>query len=426
VPDAGGATPFRVRAATRDITPRDPAPLCGFAWRTGSFASVHDALEIGGVRLAHPSGDLVLVSFDLAYASPELVETVRSACAEHGAPGVGVLVAASHTHFAPSVVERFPRLGAFVPEYARFVASQARSLVEELFAAPGVEARLHHGAGRAAHAVHRRRRDLVLCGARPARRWVMAPDESAPRDETVHAIALAAPGAPPAAILWSYACHPVGLPFADRVSADFPGAVRSALRARFGAGVPVVFLQGFSGDVRPCVLASPASLRERISRAVNGPQFGRFDGASFAAWCGGVADAALRAADAALASRPLDPAPRHATETLTFARLVDGRGPLGSVGFARMDLASDLALFAVAGEAMTEHAALVRGLAPGRTLVPVGCADAAVGYVPTSAMVRQGGYEGGECLPYFGVEGRFRDDASDAFRSVAERLVRAG
>lgn len=422
MPDAGDATPYRLRAATRDITPRDPVPLCGFAWRKGAFASVHDPLEIDGVRLSHPDGELVVVSLDLAYASPELVETIRAACRSR-VPGVGVLVAASHTHFAPSVVERFPRLGEFVPAYARFIETQALSLVDELFAAPGESVLVHHGADRADHAVHRRRRDLVFADGRLARRWVMAPDNKARHDETVHAIALAAPGGAPAAILWGYACHPVGFPFADRVSADFPGAVRSALRSAFGAGLPVVYLQGFSGDVRPCVLAEPSSLHERFARVVNGPQFGRFDAASFAHWCDGVAGAAHRAVDAALATPPVAPSPGHATERVGFAEFVDGRGPLDAIEFARLDLAANLGLFSVAGEAMTAHAHAVREMAPGRTLVPVGCADAAVGYLPTSEMVRQGGYEGGECLPYLGVEGRFRVDASDAFRSAAARLL---
>ena len=47
------------------------------------------------------------------------------------------------------------------------------------------------------------------------------------------------------------------------ISADYPGAVRRALRERFGE-IPCVFAQGFCGDIRPNITASQ---RARLARA---------------------------------------------------------------------------------------------------------------------------------------------------------------
>ncbi len=79
-----------------------------------------------------------------------------------------------------------------------------------------------------------------------------APWPDGPRDETVHVLeARAADGSVPA-LLWQYACHPVCNPERLRVSAEFPGVVRQRLRRDLGPETAVLYLQGFSGDIRPC------------------------------------------------------------------------------------------------------------------------------------------------------------------------------
>ena len=74
----------------------------------------------------------------------------------------------------------------------------------------------------------------------------------------------------PIAVLWSYACHPVGFPARTRVSADFPGVVRRALRDAHGAELPVLFLQGFAGDVRPRETGATTRFTRRLAELVIG------------------------------------------------------------------------------------------------------------------------------------------------------------
>src|SRR5207247_4126446 len=52
------------------------------------------------------------------------------------------------------------------------------------------------------------------------------------------------------AACWSYACHPVGFPVLNDLSAEYPGLVRHMIRASCG-DIPVVFWQGFSGNIAP-------------------------------------------------------------------------------------------------------------------------------------------------------------------------------
>ena len=51
-------------------------------------------------------------------------------------------------------------------------------------------------------------------------------------------------------ILWNFACHPVMYHNPKNITSHFPGDIRIGIRKEF-ENIPVIFLQGFSGDVRP-------------------------------------------------------------------------------------------------------------------------------------------------------------------------------
>lgn len=415
--------PMEIVTASRDITPRSPLPLCGYEARVGPSESVHDPLELNGIRLIHRGVSEVILSADLAYASPQLVGSVRCACERIGVPGVNCIVAASHTHSAPSVLPHFPRLGTHDDEYVQLVQAQAVSLVEELGAVTPRQVAVRHASGLAQHSVHRRRRDLVMREWRPALRWQMAPDPSVASDESVQVIAFVGAQERPLGVMWGYACHPVGFPALSSVSADFPGFIRMELRRLLGPEIPIVFMQGFSGDTRPMVCEVPTSLRSKLRSAVNGPRFGRFSLEGYEAWSRSLSSVVGGAVEAALKGQDAGPSLRSVSCRVPFREFVDGEGPIAEVEFQRVDLAEDLTLVAVSAEAMTDHVQMAREVFPRRRVVPVGCANAAVGYLPTSRMVEQGGYEGGECLTSFGTDGRYTRDITErvfaALRSLA-------
>src|SRR5205823_2249450 len=155
--------------------------------------------------------------------------------------------------------------------------------------------------GAADHAINRRRP-----GWRGVRR---APNPAGPRDETLHLLTFSDPTDRPLAVLWSYACHPVGFPTVTRVSADFPGVVRRALREAHGAELPVLFLQGFAGDVRPREVGATTRFGRRLAELVLGARFAPLSPAQYAAWAGGLAERVVGVARGALRTRrPVAPA----------------------------------------------------------------------------------------------------------------------
>jgi hypothetical protein len=74
-------------------------------------------------------------------------------------------------------------------------------------------------------------------------------------------------------------------------------------------------------------------------------------------------------------------------------------------------------VFGVSAELVVSYVERLRRLRASAVTIPVGCLDGVPGYIPTSEMVPQGGYEAATFMPLFGVRGRYRRDVS----SIVER-----
>lgn len=101
-----------------------------------------------------------------------------------------------------------------------------------------------------------RRRPILGIGLRIPRLGtvVTAPEPAGTVDRTLRLIELVNEAGDVLAMGWGVACHPVCSPDRQAVSSDFPGVVRDRLREP-GAGLPVLFFQGCSGDVRPAAMS---------------------------------------------------------------------------------------------------------------------------------------------------------------------------
>ena len=93
----------------------------------------------------------------------------------------------------------------------------------------------------------------------------MLANAKAPYDEHVWTMKLTPTNGSPPAVIFSYACHAViayGFDYAA-LSADFPGAARRNLREALGPGSHPQFVQGFAGNIRP---RSVADLEKGVFR----------------------------------------------------------------------------------------------------------------------------------------------------------------
>ena len=419
-------------AGSVSITPDRPLPLAGFTDRLEPSTGVSDPLELNALLLRSPETNLAILTADLLFVTEDLKHRIAAAVRpDLSLDDASFLFAASHTHFAPGVDPSKPRLGPPDHAYMDLVVERGAALLRRLAAArpaPG-EPRLEYRTGLAALAINRRRMGWRLSPHAPylpRRAALRAPDPAGPRDETVHVVTLPGPAGRPLALLWSYACHPVSFAEPRHVSADYPGVVRRALRDAIGSDLPVIFLQGCAGDIRPRELGRPRTLGRRLAELAVGKLFTPFTAAEYTAWSNSLAARVVEVASAPARVFPLSPDLRATQTRVRLSDLLDGASSPGrSVTFQRLTLSAGLAIAAMSAEPVAEYGLALRAAERGRggpIVIPVGYTDTVFGYLPTARMLGQHGYEDEGFMEPFGVTGRFRPDLERVVRQAWERL----
>ncbi len=262
---------MRFGVAVADITPPFPMPMGGYAARTEPFTAVHDPLSLSVVILDDGAQRLALLAADLVEIPRDrrqhwLAQVARAA----GCPVDQVMINASHTHGGPAIPD--PSICwnwstadlALMEQYANWLELRITATVQEAAQrlAPGS---LWHGVGRSAVPMNRR---LEVNG-----RIELAPNPHGEVDDQLHVLALRDAAGALAAVLTRLSCHPVATGAQRRITADFVGAWRQAMRAELGEAVTPIFLQGAGGDMRPRQVAD--GTRWRIMPHDELPTIGR-------------------------------------------------------------------------------------------------------------------------------------------------------
>jgi len=391
----------RVAGAQIELKLPEVAVLGASGSTSASRLRVRSSLELNAVAIENPGHrPLVVISIDALYVGSTLEAAARQLSETYSCE---VLFGASHTHRAPMLDSRKPRLGSQSSEFVREVRETLSRLIPHLLAKLGRAApsSLEARSVITDLGINRRKwRALAVENRRVVRRRVvMAPNREGVKDDIITVlVARSASGLE--GILWNYACHPVGE--ADLcVSAHFPGAVREAIRQQFGQpGLPVVFLQGFSGNVRPKLGLWPSKLDGRtVFRAVVGG-FYPISRRALNKWMAKLSCETMEAVDAAT---PISPGPiviRRETLDLGIRRAASSEAvPVQVVG---IEVGPDMAIVAISAEVVAEYAADVRSRRP--YVMPVGCVGDSFGYLPTDKIALEGGYEGGDFCASFNLE----------------------
>ena len=412
---------WRAAGGSAIITPREACCLGGYTGREQAFASISDPLEINALLLDDGNEQVVIASLDLLYVGAALRDLILARLAPARKPA-SVLLAASHTHYAPMTQLGTPRLGAANTAYTDWVAARAAELINSLNdRLEPVDATYQETA--ADHSVNRRLVRWRLSPRGVRRRCEMAPNPAAGRDETVGLLRFTTPGGMPVATLWNYACHPTGYPQKLSVTAEFPGVVRSALRDAAATPMPVVFVLGFCGDTRPpFTTRGLGSLAKRICA---GPQFATPTESEWRAWANSLAERVRGALDAP--RFPLTPGPLVADCcAVPLTEFAEGPSAQREMAVQHIALGEALSLLAVEAEPVTGYRRLAEAAFGGRKLMTAGCIGEVFGYLPADDMLAQGGYEAGGFAPYFNFDARFRGSVEQAvqraFQTLADRM----
>ncbi len=418
------------RAAHCDVTPSDrPVRLAGYASRERPVSTILDRIEIAALLLEGGGRRCPVLGFDLMIVGSELADLIQSRLRPLGFPPDEVMMLASHTHCAPATDSACARLGTPDLQFIHDAAEAAEMLARRILREQPREIVVEVFCGNLDHAVNRRRTwPFPTYDRTQGLQWAsvtFSPYLAGPRDEQATVILVRAAGdRTPLAAFSHYACHPTSVVPNEVISADYPGAIRGLLRARFGE-IPCLFAPGFCGDITPRLVPSEQrrTLGERFASfrrmIIAGYMVPTVTSADSVAWRESLV-ASLGAIIADGPSQTLRPAPlRAGSSAIPLRAFFTGTAPDKKLTVQILRLGDDLEIFALSAEPTVDWQHILDDASP-RTSQTIrlytGYLGDVFGYLPTARQVTEGGYEVNGFQSLFGMSGRF--DQNRIFAAV--------
>ena len=268
-------------------------------------------------------------------------------------------------------------------------------------------------------AVRRRRRALTLKLRGGWRRVQNLPEPNATFDQHVTLLAFVDGRGQPRVLLCHMLCHPVFDP-PGTAGTDVPGAVRRLLTRRYGDDFGAIWLQGFTGDIRPNLIHRPRGAKDRLLELLIGSRFRRSvvgdrdHAATLVFW---AIEDALASAEACQETS------LEATWEMLPVPAASGRKSGRTLNMTAWRLAAAVRLLFANGE-------MLSGLAPDDGTISVAYSNGMIGYVAPNSEPPRGGYEIDGFLARFGLGERFAPNIGSRFlalrRELLSQLDRAG
>jgi hypothetical protein len=419
------AQTFRAGFGEVDVTPPDGTPRQGWNSKLTGEGTLD---PIFARAVVFDRGEpLAIVQLDVALVNEGDTAAIRAKVeADHAIPGTRVMVAATHNHAGPAMIdEALPRDEKYI---ARLVAAAAEAVGLALADREEAEVAL----GKAVEwDVAYNRRVIMRDGSARTHGSFRDPDALAhesPIDPEVGVLAVRARGGAIKGVLVNFACHPTHHGGERFFSAGYPGALARELKAR---GFPVaLFLQGAAGDV---AYDDPRGKADKTMEEI-----GRILAADVA-----------RALEAPVWTTPATLCAASTRVAIPYRTVTDedvagkarGTQRFGEPGYYERKIpgllammrekqrveaevqvfrVGDLALAAQPSESFTRHGlAIKEGAAPLRTFV-VCYANGMLGYLPHEEAFARGGYE---CT--FGPPSHMAPQAGRLLAEAAVALIRA-
>jgi hypothetical protein len=430
------AATWKAGAAQVNITPEHFMQMSGYGGRGSADGKLID-LWAKALVLDDPSGArAVLITLDLVGIDREVSLAIRGGLKKkYGLGLAAVVLACSHTHTGPVVGNNLNGMFSLQPDGQKLVADYARSLQEKVVTLVGeaiatlAPARLNWGNGQATFAVNRRNnKEADVVKLREAGLL------KGPVDHEVPVLAVRDPAGKLRAVVCGYACHATVLSF-TKWSGDWPGFAQRRLEQDH-PGAVALFWAGCGADQNPLPRRTVAYAEEygnKLAAAVEAVLAGPMSAVTGRL---GVAYREIDLPFAALPSR--DQVVQDSTSAnkytraraLLLLREIEKNGTLrGAYPYPVQvwQLGDGPRWVTLGGEVVVDYAVrLKKELGPGTTWV-MGYANDVMAYIPSSRVLKEGGYEGGGAMVYYGLPSvwgpRVEELIVSAVRDEAAKMV---
>lgn len=405
---------MRAGFAKVNITPPLGTKMIGWGTRDarGGCTVLHDPLYVRALYLSHRGQEILILAFDLLFVGRRDSDRFKGVLGRelHLLPHQ-ILLNASHTHAGPRSWNFFRGLAEPADEVYLEQVQTAVVRAARTAKANARPATLAAGTGTTTIPMNRR---LLVRG-----RSHMAPNPRGVINDALPVCQVRDRNNRSIVLLFSIATHPVSFR-GHNISADFPGVAISEL------GTNAMFLQGTAADSRPAFLADGDHWKDNTGwpetqtigrqlasevRAVRlkpvTPSF-RCDLREMFWPLDKIWTSEKLKADGRRHWKHYDDAMVQNWIALEERRERCGTAPVSvPVLLHGIQLGTGLRIVAMEGEVVAEHGlAMHRQFAKGVTFA-LGYSNGDAMYLPTSAMLPEGGYEV-ECHPLFGWPGQLK------------------
>lgn len=402
------STQWKAGVSKIDITPKDPIWMAGYGGRDHPSEHVIHPIWIKALALEDVSGkQAVLITADLLAMPKGLSDQIRSGLKErYGLEKSQIIINSSHTHSGPvlenSLSDIYPmneEQKDRVSQYSEEVVADMFRLVEAAFASLQ-PAHLFVENGVTRFQVNRRNNS--------ENSLLQQTELRGPNDYAVPVIKVANGAGEIMAIAFGYACHPTVL--ADYgISGDYPGFAQIELEKNY-PGAVALFFQGAGADQNPLPRRS----------VLLAQQYGK----SLAAAVERVLTEEMRTLEpriqTAYSEIDLALAPPPSMETLSkfissasgyqkrwATRMKEEREQglpvLGAYPFPiQVWKLGDQPIMTLGGETVVAYAIQLKKIF-GQDLIVMGYSNDVMGYIPSTTILREGGYEGASSQIVYGM-----------------------
>ncbi len=395
----GQPADWRVGLAAVDITPGEPVPMAGYASRRAPFEAVAQPLFAKAMAIEDRDGSkALLITADLLGFTKERSESIHQRLRQSdGLKRDELLLNASHTHAGPlvagSMLTSVPeasrrKLEAYIGDMERKIVAVAQKALRDLR-----PARLSWGRGVAKFVMNRR--EFTERGV------ILGTNASGPADRTVPVLRVGGADGRPRAVVFGAGSHCTTLTGRNMlISGDYAGYAQEFLEKR-RPGVQAMFLTGCAGDANPhprgtldLARRHGSELAEEVERVlqqaletVAGPLRTEFQQVELP-----LIEHTRRQIEEMQSNAP---SYRRFFTQGALAKLDQGKSLLRSyrAPFALWQFGSDLTLVGFSGETVVDYVRLTeQALGPLKLWVS-GYNNDVFGYLPTTRILQEGGYE---------------------------------
>ncbi len=426
-------------AASVEITPPADAKtwLAGYAARKEPATGVEQKIYAKALVITQPKGEAIaLVTLDLIGVRRPITRRVSDRIeSRYGIPRKGLVLFTSHTHCGPipnDTPDKWEIYGidaTTVTPNVEFTTELENKIVEVVGKAMAARraVRIEHGEGKAGFAVNRREStgNGFKIGVNP----------QGPTDHSVPVLKVTDLRTnKPLAVMFGYACHNTTLGSEQlKICGDYAGFAQEAIE-KANPGAVALFVTGCAGDQNPeprgtLELAKKHgdTLATAVTEALGGklrPVSGSLKSvhAEPVLHFAGPVDRYSYQSRLSEKGGPRDAHARRLINILAAGNVIDRNQPYP---IQVISFGDDLLMVALAGEVVVDYSINLKARhgKPNRPLWVAAYANDVFGYIPSTRVLREGGYEGGEAYYYSNFPTPLASDTERIITDEVRRLI---